>query len=136
MVHVGLYIQKYKECPQNTSNSCIYECSKSCGSSHTTIIIGHNVYVTSYCERFSHTACNINGFLDSSWSYVKIYTFLTSFACQISNIKVHFEIRPLELYLQIRSPKLKSEHNPPTLSPLPLDKHPTCLCLEDIFFFF
>ena len=31
------------------------------------------------------------------------------------NLNVYFEIRPLALYFQIRSPKLKSEHNPPTL---------------------
>ena len=34
---------------------------------------------------------------------------------QQPNLKVYFEIRPFQLYIQIRSLKSKSEHNLPTL---------------------
>ena len=46
----------------------------------------------------------------------------------ISKCTLRFGLQ--ELYLKIGSPKIISEHNPPTLQALPLDRHPTRLCLD------
>ena len=56
-------------------------------------------------------ACNVGGLCSDFNLGERILRKST----QRPNLKVLFEFRPLGLYIQICSPKSKSDHNPPTL---------------------
>ena len=111
---------------------CFQEIDLKTGPSHWKVKISRRPNIGIWVVYPEAMACNVGGLYSDFYLGERILRWNPD--CLFW--KWTFRTGRWGLYLKIRSPKLKSEYNPPTLQAiawgnLPVDRHPTSLCLVD-----